>query len=341
MTISKQRNIIWLVLLLLVVCSNIALYKTNLYDLSGASNSSTVVLGSLFDLLIVTPVLLMLYFKKFSLKMAIAVLATGCIIARIAIPTELLAPYQFITTGGLIVEAAIIAFELTLLIGFFTYIPKIVAKVRTDERPAIFAYKSLIEQRTANRLVHILADELLVFYYAIFSWRKKREQGITLHKGSSYIALQVMILHAIVLESVGLHWWLHSKWPTLSIILLLLNIYGLLFILADLQVTRLYPIRTNDKGIYLNLGLMKHTYIAFDQIEDIIVDQETLQLKKQKDRSEFMCTDFEEVFPNFLLKMKAPHPVNYMYGFQKHFDYIAIKCDAPEQLLEVIRHHTN
>lgn len=336
MIVSKQRNFIWLALLLLVVCSNIALYQTSLYELTGANSAPEVVLGSLLDLLIVTPVLIMLYLKKFSWKMAIAFIAAGCVLARIVIPNELLEPYQFITTSGLLIEAAIIAFELTVIIGFIVYIPKIINAVRADDRPTLFAYKSIVEKRSSNRIVHILADELLVFYYAFFSWRKKPAQGITLHKGSSYIAMQVMIIHGLVLESLGLHWWLHSKAPVLSTILLVINIYGLFFLLADLQAMRLHPIRTTDQGIYISQGLMKRTYIPFDQIEEIIQDEAQLQLKKQKNRAEFMCTDFEKVFPNFLLKMKAPHQVNFMYGFQKNYDYIAIKCDAPAELIATI-----
>lgn len=337
MIVSKQRNTIWLALLLLVVCSNIALYQTSLYEITGANQSPDVVLGSLIDLLIVTPVLIMLYLKKFSWKMAIAFIAAGCVLARVAIPNELLAPYEFITTGGLLIEAAIIAFELTVIIGFFIYLPKLVKAVRADNRPTLFAYKSIVEKRSTNRLVHILADELLVFYYAFFSWRKKPTKGITLHKGSSYIALQVMVIHGLVLESLGLHWWLHSKAPVLSTILLILNIYGLFFLLADLQVTRLYPMRTTDKGIYISQGLMKRTYIEYAQIEAIIVDEAQLKLKKQKNRAEFMCTDFEEVFPQLLLKMKAPQHVTFMYGFQKQYDYIAIKCDAPNELIATIQ----
>lgn len=325
---------------MLVVFSNIALYQTSLFELTGANKTPEVVLGSLLDLLIVTPILVMLYFKKFTWKIAIALIATGCVIARLAIPKQLLAPYQFITTSGLLIEAAIIAFELTLIIGFLLYIPKIINKVRSDDCPTIFAYKSIVDKRSANRIVHILADELLVFYYALFSWRKKVTAGITSHKGSSYVALQVMIIHALVLESVGLHWWLHSKAPVLSTILMIINIYGLLFLLADLQVTRLHPIRMTGKGLYISQGLMKRAYIPFDQIEEIILDKNKLQLKKQKNRADFMYTDFEKVYPDFLLKMKKPHRVNFMYGFKKDYDYIGIKCDAPEQMLASIRKHS-
>lgn len=42
-------------------------------------------------------------------------------------------------------------------------------------------------------------------------------------------------------------------------------------------------------------------------------------------------------FKYVLLKMKSPHTINYMYGFKKQYDYIAIKCDAPDQLLAAIQ----
>lgn len=336
MTFSQHKNKLWLVLLFVVVCSNIALYQTTMYEFTGADESQEVVLGSLIDLLIVMPILFFLYYKKFTWKLLIGLVAIGCIIAKFAIPSQILEPFAFITTGGLLVEVTIIAIELILLLSFIIYIPKIIAQVRADSRPRLFAYHSVVEKRTSNRLVHILAEELLVFYYAFFSWRKKPTVGITLHQGTSYMALQIMLIHSIVLESVGLHWWLHSKAPMFSIILLIINIYGLFFLIANLQAMRLNPIQTTDKGLYLSFGLMKQTYIEFDQIEEIIMDNEQLQLKKQKNRAEFICTEFEEVFPNVLLKMKAPQKIKFMYGFKKHYEYIAIKCDDPQKLIQSI-----
>jgi len=295
------------------------------------------VIGSLLDILIVAPILFCLYLKKWNWKLAVALFAGASIFATIAIPNTLLAPYQFITNTGIFVEIAIIAFEVFLIILFLVYLPKLIKQVRQDARPLVFSFAAGVEQRSKNPIIQVLSSELLVFYYAFASWKKKPMEGISLHQNSSYIAFQVMLLHAIVLESLGFHWWLHSKAPVLSFILLLLNIYGFFFILADLQAMRLNRIQHDHKGIYIPFGLMKQTYIEYDNIEEIILNKVELQVKKRKDCVEFICRDFEEVFPQVILKMKEPQQVRMMYGIKKSYRFVAIKCDDPNLFIQKLQ----
>ena len=53
-----------------------------------------LLIGSLLDLIVVAPCLFMLHKKKFTWKMAIALIAAGCIVARFLIPAEFLQPFQ-------------------------------------------------------------------------------------------------------------------------------------------------------------------------------------------------------------------------------------------------------
>ena len=48
---------------------------------------------------------------------------------------------------------------------------------------------------------------MLMFYYACATWKKKRVETvytITLHQKSSYTAFEVMLIHAIVIETIGI-----------------------------------------------------------------------------------------------------------------------------------------
>ena len=337
MITQQKRNHLWLILFILVLSSNVLIYQTSLYEILGINNAPEVVIGSLLDILIVAPILLCLYFKKFNWKLAVALFAGASLFATIAIPSTLLAPYKYITNTGLIFEAAIIAFEILFIIIFFTYLPKLMKGVRQDTRPLPFSFATAVEQRSKNPIIKVLSSELLVFYYAFASWKKKPMEGVSLHQNSSYVALQVMLLHAIVLESLGFHWWLHSKAPIVSIILLLLNVYGFIFILADLQAMRLNRIQQDSKGLYIPFGLMKQVYIEYDNIEEIILDKEELQVKKRKDCVEFVCRDFEEVFPQVILKMKEPQEVRFMYGMKKSYRFVAVKCDDPSFFIQKLQ----
>ena len=191
-----------------------------------------------------------------------------------------------------------------------------------------------------NLIIQIIRAELLVFYYAISSWRSPIPNGITVYKKSSFIALQVMLIHAIIVTTLRIHYWLHDKAPLLSIILLVLNIYSLLFFLGDMQALRLNPIYATNNSIYISLGLMKRTEIHYTNIEAIIDEPEILQKKLSKNTVDFMIRDFEKVYPDIILKMKKPQKVTLFMGREKEFDFVAIRSDYPEQLKQLIEVNT-
>ena len=337
MLIIERGKYIWLALLLLLLASNVALYNTGLSEVLQIEQAPEVVIGSLLDLIVVMPILALLYLRKFSWKAAIGLIAFGCVLSRFIIPSSMLSPYKMVTTAGIAVELCILLIELIIIAIFITYMPKIVQQMKNSTVPRVFAFPQASDDYAkGNPIIRVLASELLVLYYAYASWRKTPKPGITLHQNSSYIAFQVMMIHAIALESLGIHWWLHSKAPILSLVLLILNVYGIIFFIADIRAMKLNPLHHTADGLYISLGLMKRAYIEFDEIEEVITDSEQLQLKKQKNRAEFICRDFEEVFPQILLKMKQPQTVEYLYGMKKHYDYVAIKCDDPRLLLEII-----
>lgn len=316
------------------------LYQTSVgaLILPESSQSQYVVLGSLLDFIILLPLSIMLYRNQFTVKSSIILAALGCILIRFLIPPTLLQPYETITWIGIIIEGCILGFELLLIITFVRYMPKIIKDVKQSQLPVLFSFSHSVARYVQNiQLIKILCSELLMFYYAIASWRTPAPIGITMYKKSSFIAFQVMMIHAVVIETLGVHYWLHAKAPLLSIILLVLNIYTVLFFLADLQALRLNPIHVTNESIYVSFGLMKRAEINFTNIEDIIEDPKILQNKLPKNTADFIARDFEEVYPDLLLKMKNPQKVTLFMGMEKEFDFIAIKSDAPNELKQLLQ----
>lgn len=176
-----------------------------------------------------------------------------------------------------------------------------------------------------------------MLYYAFSSWKNIAQIGITMYKKSSFIAFQIMMIHAIIVETLGVHYWLHEKAPILSIILLVLNIYSVIFFLADLQALRLNPIHFANESFYLSLGLMKRAKIDYSNVECMIEDPTILERKLSKDTIDFVIRDFEKVHPDLILKMKTPQKVTLFMGIEKEYNYVAIKTDAPIELKEHIK----
>src|SRR5690606_25196480 len=97
------------------------------------------------------------------------------------------------------------------------------------------------------------------------------------------------------------------------------------------------PIYADEKAVYISQGLMKRAEIEFEQIEEIIVDQEILQSKLPKGTLEFVARDFEQVYPDVLIKLKSPMKAPLVMGIKKEYSQIAIRTDSPGEFLEILQ----
>src|SRR5699024_4557065 len=151
--------------------------------------------------------------------------------------------------------------------------PRILSDVKQEVNGPLFVFSDSAEKNVRKHpLIRVVCSEMVMFYYAFASWKKRPAQEnnrFTLHRKTSLIPLQVMLIHAILFETIAIHWWLHDVSMILSIVLLVLNIYSVLFIIGDIQATRLNPITVEDKQIRISIGLGKRMLIPLDAIQHI------------------------------------------------------------------------
>ncbi|WLR42408.1 beta-carotene 15,15'-monooxygenase [Bacillus carboniphilus] len=279
---TNKRHYIAISLVFIVLTTNLLLYRSPI-DLP--TESKWVVFGSLFDLAIFVPLILLAIYKKKSdsIKRFIIFMAAGLVIARFLISENHLEPFIVLTYVGFAIEGFILLFEFTILLILLRYLPKIYKQVRMCEDSLLHSFPKAVEGNVRkNPLVQVVVSEMLMFYYALGSWRQKAPNGkeyFTLHKNTSFIAFRVMIIHAIILETISLHWWLHNQSMVLSIVLLILNIYSILFFIGDIQSLRLNPIKITDQHLYLSMGLMKKMKIPLENISAINIDAQLLEKK--------------------------------------------------------------
>src|SRR5699024_2595135 len=133
-------------------------------------------------------------------------------------------------------------------------------------------------------------------------------------KQSSLIALYMLIIHSVVIETIVLHWWLHGKFPIVSIVLLLLNIYSIIFLLGNLQAIRHNALHLTKKHIYISFGLLKRIKVDWTNIDEIIDDSAVLQQKLTKDTIDFIARDLEQVYPHVIIKLKKPVKAILLFG---------------------------
>lgn len=332
---------IWPFLLLLVLLSNFSLYHTAVGTSLLPTNTNPVVLGSLIDLTIVAPILFLVWQRKKSWKLLLTLLAGGLIIARFMIPMQYLSPFKALTLMGFVVEAAFIFLELVLLLTLFKYLPEIIRNVKKSSLPLVFSFSNAVDKKVRKQpIIHVICSEILIFYYAFFLWKKKpvyQENTFTIHQKSSLIAFQVMMIHAIVFETIGIHWWLHDQTMILSLLLLVLNIYSVVFFLGDLQAIRFNPLQVENDRIYISQGLMKRIEIKWTEIDVVIEDRAILEKKRAKNTIEFIARDFEKTYPAVIIKLKQPKEATLLMGMKKNYEQVAIRVDDAERFKQLLK----
>ena len=105
--VQKARQQIWLLLLILVISSNTVLYRTDFGISILPVETKSVVLGSMLDLVIVAPLLILAWKRKKSLKTLAILMAGGLVLTRFLIPMPYLEPFAAITWVGVAVEATL------------------------------------------------------------------------------------------------------------------------------------------------------------------------------------------------------------------------------------------
>ncbi|MEI2441142.1 beta-carotene 15,15'-monooxygenase [Priestia megaterium] len=338
---KKIVSFVALFLLLLVICSNYVLYHSSfgLQSLPGDFNG--IVVGSILDLSLVAPLLFLAWQRKFSLKYFIVLMATGLVAARFIIPSEYFTSFQSVMWLGVGIEGLLILFELSLLFMLVKNVPPILRRIRSSSLPLLFSFSRAVNDKFPKQtFIHILCSEMLMFYYAFGTWKKKpsdEANTFTLYKRSSFVTFQIMIIHAIVIETLGLHWLLHNTSLILSVVLLILNIYSIVFFLGDIQALRLNPLRVEDDRIYISFGLAKRMEISFKEIEKIVEETHILEQKIPNTTIEFIARDFEKVYPDLVLTLKSPIEATLFMGIKKKYQRVAIRVDDPHAFKKIVK----
>lgn len=338
-SLTKPKWGLFSILVLLIAGSNAAIYRFPFMQPVPVGAA----LGSLLDFLIVIPLLTYLFIlrKRYSLSYLVPVILAGYVFARFLIPAQQMETFSFIPWMLFACEALVLLAEIFILVLFIKKLPRILAQYKMTDLPFFIPKaKAAFEKHVpSNRLMDILFTEISLFYYAFFTWRKKAPErtGVyfTAHHKTSVAALNIMLIHAIVLETAGFHFLLHSFSPVLSWILLILNGYGVLFILADLQAIRLTPYRLTDTSLYLQAGISKRVTIPLHLINEIKDNDFPEKSTKIQERTvlDLSLPEFIKEKPAIQIVLKEAVTVDYMYGFKKNADVIHLNADEARQFM--------
>ncbi|MEH7331850.1 beta-carotene 15,15'-monooxygenase [Neobacillus drentensis] len=321
--------------------ANYSLYHTTLGVQLLPDRPNLVVVASMIDLALISPILFLAWKRKLNWKNLIFGIAGGLIFVSFFIPKEYLTPFKSVTWLGFAVEGSLFLLEILVLFSLFKFLPSIVRSVKSSPLPVLYSFSNAVENQVKSYpIIRIICSEMLMFFYAFAAWKKKPQQDknmFTLHQKSSWTAIRVMLIHATVIEMAGLHWLFHEKSMILSIAILVINIYTVFFFIGDIQALSLNPLVVTEEKMYISLGLLKRMEIKWSEVEEINDEPQHIIQKRSKDTIDFIARDFEEVHPDVILKLKKPVEATLIMGMKKEFSQVAIKVDDPNQFKEVLR----
>ncbi|MBY6038023.1 hypothetical protein KUV80_15215 [Fictibacillus nanhaiensis] len=250
--VKPVKWIPFLTLCFLVIGSNTVLYKTPYFQ----PVPDLVLVGSMFDFLLVIP-LLTYYFvirQRYTWKLTVLVALVSYGLATKIIPDFLLEKVSAVPKILIALEAGIISIELYVLV----IVCRKMAKVRktykelNEELPFIIKIQQAFAAHfKENRLLETVISEITMLYYALYSWRHsyiKSGEVFTYHKKTSFVAFYLMLIHALIIESVGLHYFFSQLDHTISLILLFINAYTVLFLIGQMQAVKKGPFNCDRQG---------------------------------------------------------------------------------------------
>ncbi|MGA5688643.1 hypothetical protein [Cytobacillus pseudoceanisediminis] len=327
------------VLTCLILLSNYTLYRTSLFD----PVPDEAAVGSLLDFLVVVP--LLAYFlvlrKRYSLKYLGAVILAGYAAAYLIIPSRQFPQVPFFPYLIVFSEMLFIGLELFIAYKILTKLPGLLREYRRlNGINSLFLFNA---KRSADKylpnhtLGSVFVTEFAMFNYALFSWKKKTSikhgDSFTYHQKTSVNAVYIMLIHAIAIESIGLHFWLHSWNAIAAYIVLIANIYGILYFLAEINATRLTPFVLTDSHLLLQSGFSKSMYLPLENVREIIYydGPEKFSRQEMNDLFDARVPDLIQEKPMFEILLKDPQVYELMYGFKRKASRIVLNVDEPER----------
>ncbi|HDR3893814.1 hypothetical protein COC60_17155 [Bacillus thuringiensis] len=342
-TLSRRRKGIWIGLVSLIILSNYLLYALPIVPAA----PKEVVLGSLLDCMFVIPIITYFFIirKRYSLTYIFPVVIAGYIFARFIIPSDYLQDFSYVSYIIVAGEIAFVCLELFLLYKIVRKLPTIIKKYKeykSEYSSFSYAIDAAFEATMKrNKLIDIIVTECKLIYYAFLSWREKVPEGESVysyHKKTGAIGVYIMIIHATLIESIGFHYLFHQWNPVVAWILLILNVYAMIYFIAEIQAMRKNPLIVTEEQVIIQIGLGKKIVISFTQIDNIaFYKDELLTAKEGKQVLDATVMEFIKEPATFEITLKEPVKAQLLYGFSKTVSRVHLNVDEERKFYDAVK----
>lgn len=182
-----------------------------------------------------------------------------------------------------------------------------------------------------------LVSELAMLRYFLLGWWAHPElgpgqRGFSSHRESGFVALIITLAGLSVIETAAVHL-LVGRWSsTAAAVLLVLDLYTLIFLLAHLRAVVLRPLFLEPGQLTVRVGFVWRLRVPLAQV----VGAEPLADAPAPDKQRLNLAGPLLTAPNVLLTFAAPVPVTGLYGLRRHVRQVALYVDDRAGLLSEI-----
>lgn len=242
------------------LASLVALYATGIIAVNAAPTPALreMLVGWALplDCMVILPALfyvLVIRRHRLSPVFVLPVLWAGAALASIFARESDMTLIAALGTLALVVEVLIAAREIMRFAKAFRE-----ARRASDEAIEWF-FAPLLQMTRSERASSLAANELAMFYYALFSWKQQSKadcsEAFSYHKDSGYIALLAGMMLVVPVETIVVHMLVSQFSDVAAWILTISSIYLVLWLVADCRASVLRPILVDEAVVKIRSGM--------------------------------------------------------------------------------------
>jgi hypothetical protein len=252
------------------------------------------------------------------------------LIAWLLLPAEHRQPLRLAQYLVVFAELAAVAVVTAKAVGAARAYRSRAQAVGGDDDPVELLRFSLRQALPVERVADVVADELALLYYALFSWRRvpprADEVAFSYHRESGYGSLLLAFTFVAVLELVGAHFLVSAWWGRgAAWVLTGLSLYGLVWLLGFYQAVRLRPVTVGSDSLRVRVGLRWSVSVPFSQIEAVL--QPAADQAHQKGADYLRAVVLGE--PQFIIRLREPLTAHGLYGASRRVRAVGVAVDDP------------
>jgi hypothetical protein len=186
-----------------------------------------------------------------------------------------------------------------------------------------------------NFLSDALAFEIAVSHLALAGWWARpvsSPEAFTYHRRVAYGAVMGALLLVLTGETIGLHFLIQQWSPAAAWVLTALSIYSAFWLLGLYQAVRLRPIRVEEDGLLIRVGLRCQVRVPYQDIADFQVLKPGTVLPRRKGL--LRAVVLGEM--RYLIRLARPLTAEGPYGIRKSVEEIAFTVDEPQRFEAVL-----